>query len=176
MGPATSRQESHVFCCPRTEPTTDEIYKEIQQNVGRFSLASKRFWADHPDDTQAWLRSCLPRTRDLFQPWCMEILFAAGIRDAVRFSELETLLGISSKTLAAKLRILTEAGFLVRTVHDTQPVSIDYSLTRLGRHTCAMAAPLFSFLHECHVGPIGGTASGTASAPDAPPDRDPSSR
>ncbi|MBW3583169.1 MAG: winged helix-turn-helix transcriptional regulator [Euryarchaeota archaeon] len=135
-------------------PEMDAIYKEAQQGAARFSVAAKDFWAARPDDTQAWLRSCLARTRDLFQPWCMEILFAAGIRDTVRFSELEALLGVSSKTLAAKLRILTDSGFLLRTVHDSQPVAIDYRLTRLGKHTVTMAAPLFSFLHECGERPM----------------------
>jgi DNA-binding HxlR family transcriptional regulator len=57
-----------------------------------------------------------------------------------RFSELRRLIaGISAKMLASTLRGLEREGFVSRTVFPTNPPSVEYALTDLGRE---MAEPV----------------------------------
>ena len=50
-----------------------------------------------------------------------------------RYSELQrSLLGISPRLLAARLRLLEQNGLLTRTVYPTNPPTTDYQLTTLG--------------------------------------------
>jgi DNA-binding HxlR family transcriptional regulator len=51
-----------------------------------------------------------------------------------RFNELKgDIVGISSKTLSARLRKLETDGVLTRTVLPTSPPTVEYELTELGR-------------------------------------------
>lgn len=57
-----------------------------------------------------------------------------------RFGELRRLIsGISAKMLASTLRALEREGFVSRTVFPTNPPSVEYALTDLGRE---MAEPV----------------------------------
>lgn len=64
--------------------------------------------------------------------WAPNVVWSlrAGAR---RFSELkDDIPPVSGKVLSARLRELEERGVLVRTVCDTKPPSVEYSLTPLG--------------------------------------------
>ena len=50
-----------------------------------------------------------------------------------RFNELGRKLGISTKSLSDALKNLELHGVVVRTVHSTTPVTVEYSLTDKGR-------------------------------------------
>jgi len=50
-----------------------------------------------------------------------------------RFNELGRKLGISTKSLSDALKSLELHGVVVRTVHSTTPVTVEYSLTDKGR-------------------------------------------
>jgi len=102
----------------------------------------------------AWLRESMQQSKLLFQPWSMEILFLAGIFGAVRFSELEALLGTSSRTLSAKLRGLVAAGLLERVVEPGPPLRTSYRLSKQGRGTAAAASPLMAHLNLVAVGAL----------------------
>lgn len=64
-----------------------------------------------------------------------------------RFTDLHTLLGLSTRTLSDKLKTLMEAGLVDRRVFDEQPVRIEYFLTPHGIETAALAGPLFAHLN-----------------------------
>lgn len=49
------------------------------------------------------------------------------------FNELSRKLGISTKSLSDTLKGLESNGVIVRTVHSTIPVTVEYSLTEKGR-------------------------------------------
>ena len=49
------------------------------------------------------------------------------------FNELNRNLGISTKSLSDALKNLEANGVLIRTVHPSVPVSVEYSLTEKGR-------------------------------------------
>lgn len=51
-----------------------------------------------------------------------------------RFSELKRELeGISHKVLTSSLRSMEHDGIITRTIHDTRPPSVEYSLSELGQ-------------------------------------------
>lgn len=100
------------------------------------------------EDKAAWVASSVEAGRVIFQPWTMELLFALAVAGHTRFSELQSMLGISSRTLSDKLQTLREAGLVERIVHDEQPVRIEYHLTKEGVTTAALATPLFTHLNQ----------------------------
>jgi DNA-binding HxlR family transcriptional regulator len=78
----------------------------------------------------------------------MEILYVLGLLSRSRFTQLQRLLGVSSRTLSDKLKHLREAGFIDREIFDEQPVRIEYFLTKSGRKVAALAAPLLAHLGQ----------------------------
>ncbi|GAA1712462.1 helix-turn-helix domain-containing protein [Kribbella yunnanensis] len=71
--------------------------------------------------------------------WSVLILMQLEI-STHRFGELKRQIsGISPKMLATTLRSLEREGYISRTVHPTQPPSVEYALTPLGRE---MAEPV----------------------------------
>lgn len=62
------------------------------------------------------------------------LIFRELLGGTRRYSELQhALLGVSPKILAARLRMLTEAGLVTRRIYATVPPKTEYSLTPLGR-------------------------------------------
>lgn len=96
----------------------------------------------------AWVASSVEAGRLIFQPWTMEILFVLATERRARFTELQQLLGISSRTLSDKLQTLREGGLVERDVFDEQPVRIEYALSKEGRTIAALATPLFAELNH----------------------------
>jgi DNA-binding HxlR family transcriptional regulator len=85
-------------------------------------------------------RRCTPvpeeirRAADLLERrWLLSIVYAAH-EGAVRFNEFRYALGeeIPPRTLAARLVELERAGVLTRTVVDSRPPRVEYSLTEDG--------------------------------------------
>ena len=101
-----------------------------------------------PDSRARWAGASVEAGRVLFQPWSMEILFVLAVSRRARFGELQTLLGISSRTLSDKLQTLKAEGLVERLVLDEQPVRIEYTLTKEGLTTAALATPLFAHLNR----------------------------
>jgi DNA-binding HxlR family transcriptional regulator len=66
-----------------------------------------------------------------------------------RFSELAYLIGgVSEKMLAQTLRALEADGFVLRTVHATKPLKVEYSLTGFGREVAERMRALTSYVEE----------------------------
>ena len=104
-----------------------------------------------PDEQAAWLKGIVAGGRTVFQPWALEVLFVLGTLGRCRFTELQNLLGVSSRTLSDKLQMLREEGFIEREVFDEQPVRIEYYLTEHGRASALLASPLMCELNRRHA-------------------------
>lgn len=52
-----------------------------------------------------------------------------------RFGEIQREIGISPKMLSQELKALEENKIISRTLYDSMPVTVEYSLTPLGRST-----------------------------------------
>jgi DNA-binding HxlR family transcriptional regulator len=77
--------------------------------------------------------------------WSSAILLALA-RGAERFGEvLTTVVGLSDRMLAVRLRELEQAGLVDRVVEPTTPVSVRYRLTARGRELLAALQPLMRY-------------------------------
>ena len=139
--------------CPLREPEAMAAFKQAVRAGSELSLHSQRFLAaKSPKEVGTWFGALMEHSRAVFQPWSMELLFVAGVLGEVRFSQLEEILGASSRTLSNKLRSLTKAGLLERRVESGPPVRISYRLTKTGRTTVAISSPLFAHLNLVALG------------------------
>ncbi|WP_026617687.1 winged helix-turn-helix transcriptional regulator [Ensifer aridi] len=69
----------------------------------------------------------------------------------LRFSQLRRLIpDISQRMLTQTLRDLQRDGYLYRTVYPTQPPSVEYGLTDLGRSFLAILKPFVDWSLENH--------------------------
>jgi DNA-binding HxlR family transcriptional regulator len=76
------------------------------------------------------------------------------LESSYRFSELGYLIGgVSEKMLAQTLRALEEDGFVLRTVHATKPLKVEYSLTAFGREMAERMRALTTYI-EGNVGRV----------------------
>lgn len=95
-------------------------------------------------DQAAFIKGMVSEGEVLFQPWAMEILYVLGLLGRARFTELQRLLGVSSRTLSDKLQTLRDVGLVEREVFDEQPVRIEYHLSKRGNRTAVLGAALFA--------------------------------
>ena len=78
----------------------------------------------------------------LFQKWNLGILYTLFLKNTVGFSELKRILGINSRTLSDKLKLLAENGYVDRRVYEESPLRVEYSVTQKGKNTVLLALPL----------------------------------
>jgi DNA-binding HxlR family transcriptional regulator len=68
-----------------------------------------------PEDLTAELESLEDVFNLIFQKWSLEILYTVMLRKAIGFSEVKKTLGVNSRTLSDKLKMLQTHGYLNRT-------------------------------------------------------------
>jgi len=81
----------------------------------------------------------------LSQKWNLEILYTLFLRSSVGFSGLKKILGVNSRTLSDKLKILKQHGYVTRMIEQGPPLRVTYSLTTKGRNTVLLALPLLYY-------------------------------
>src|SRR5438477_4174632 len=85
--------------------------------------------------------------RTVFSKWSVEILTFLFTGGASRFQEIKKALGdISARVLSVKLARLERLGFVRRSVLDTRPPGVEYSLTEKGRQVARLGEPVFLYL------------------------------
>ncbi|MCA1819711.1 MAG: winged helix-turn-helix transcriptional regulator [Halobacteriales archaeon] len=152
---AVVRESALPEHCPLRDPAAMAAFRDALRSGSRLSLRTQAFLvAKGRKDTGRWMRECLRQSQLLFRPWSMEILMLTGVFGAVRFHQLEETLGMSSRTLSNKLRALTTAGLLERTVDPGPPLRTSYALSRHGRATAAAASPLLAHLNLAAIGAV----------------------
>ncbi len=135
--------------CPLLDAPAQESFTKAVRAASDFSLRCATFLQKRsPAEQAAWVRQSLGASRTLFSPWTMEVLYAIAAAGTARFTLLQDLLGLSSRTLAERLASLAEAGLVERIVEPGPPLRTGYKLTKDGRATAALAAPLFAHLNQ----------------------------
>ena len=81
----------------------------------------------------------------LSQKWNLQILYILFLRNTMGFGELKKTLGVNSRTLSDKLKILTQHEYLGRSVEQGPPLRVKYSLTTRGWNTILLALPLLYY-------------------------------
>ncbi len=98
-----------------------------------------------PKELKEELKSLEYSFNILFQKWNLEILYTLLLKTTVGFSELKKTLGINSRTLSDKLKLLKGHGYINRKVDAGPPLRVQYALTKKGKNTVLLALPLLYY-------------------------------
>ena len=98
-----------------------------------------------PEGLKEELKSLEESFNILFQKWNLEILYTLLLRNAVGFGELKKTVGVNSRTLSDKLKLLNKHGYIKRTVDTGPPLRVEYALTAKGKNTVLLALPLLYY-------------------------------
>ena len=113
-----------------------------------------------PFNAQCPTRQVLDRIGD---KWAVLILIMLD-RETLRFNELRRRIeNISQKMLSQTLKSLERDGLVRREVFATVPVTVEYSLTELGR-TLAATVQALTLWAESHIGAVQEPRSGATTA------------
>jgi DNA-binding HxlR family transcriptional regulator len=99
----------------------------------------------NPQALQEELKSLEETFNLLFQKWTLEILYSLFLKNSIGFGEFKKVLGVNSRTLSDKLKLLTKHGYIARNVASGPPLRVDYSLTGKGKNTVLLALPLIYY-------------------------------
>jgi DNA-binding HxlR family transcriptional regulator len=131
------------------DAATRDQFSASAKAANAFSLACLGFLQKKaPAQQAAWLKTSLAGARNVFQPWNLELLYVLAAMGRARFGQLSTLMGLSSRTLSDKLKLLRDAHLIDREIFDEQPVRIEYYLTKSGKKVAALASPLLAHLGQ----------------------------
>jgi DNA-binding HxlR family transcriptional regulator len=99
----------------------------------------------NPQALQDELKSLEETFNVLFQKWNLEILYSLFLKDALGFADLKKAIGVNSRTLSDKLKLLTKNGYIQRNVTSGPPLRVEYRLTQKGKNTVLLALPLLYY-------------------------------
>lgn len=98
-----------------------------------------------PQELKEDLKSLEENFNIVFQKWSLEILYTLLLKNTAGFSEIKKILGVNSRTLSDKLKMLAKHGYIARKVDTGPPLRVEYSLTRKGKNTVLLALPLLYY-------------------------------
>lgn len=104
-----------------------------------------------PKDLTAELESLQEVFNRIFQKWSLEILYTIMLKKTIGFGEIKKILGINSRTLSDKLKMLQAHGYINREVTAGPPLRVEYSLTPKGKDTVLLALPLLYYSAEAKL-------------------------
>ena len=99
----------------------------------------------NPQALQEELKSLEESFNLLFQKWNLEILYSLFLKGSIGFGELKRVLGVNSRTLSDKLKMLNKYSYIKRTVDGGPPLRVEYALTQKGKNTVLLALPLLYY-------------------------------
>lgn len=121
----------------RLEQTVKGIEDTLQKIVEKQKL--------NPEVLEEELRYLEHSFNLLFQKWNLEILYTQFLKGVMGFGELRKILGVNSRTLSDKLKMLKKNGYIKRDVENGPPLRVKYSLTLKGKNTVLLALPLLYY-------------------------------
>ncbi len=99
----------------------------------------------NPKALQEEMKSLEETFNLLFQKWNLEILYSLFLRNTMGFAELKKTIGVNSRTLSTKLKLLAKHRYVERNVEAGPPLRVEYTLTHKGRNTVLLALPLLYY-------------------------------
>jgi DNA-binding HxlR family transcriptional regulator len=97
------------------------------------------------DDLRETIQSLEESFNLLSQKWNLQILYILFLRETTGFGELKRILGVNSRTLSDKLKLLQDYSYVTRSVEPGPPLRVRYSLTARGRKTTLLALPFLYY-------------------------------
>jgi DNA-binding HxlR family transcriptional regulator len=98
-----------------------------------------------PQALQDELKSLEETFNLLFQKWNLEILYSLFLKNSIGFGEFKRVLGVNSRTLSDKLKLLAKHEYVERNISAGPPLRVGYTLTPKGRNTVLLALPLLYY-------------------------------
>jgi DNA-binding HxlR family transcriptional regulator len=121
----------------RLEQTLKGIEDTLNQIVQKQEIT--------PQELKEDLKSLEENFNIVFQKWSLEILYTLLLKNTAGFGEIKKILGVNSRTLSDKLKMLAKHGYTARKVDVGPPLRVEYSLTRKGKNTVLLALPLLYY-------------------------------
>ena len=82
----------------------------------------------------------------LQKKWTMDLIYIIRIKGTPYFNDIRRALpSINSRTLTTRLKEFEKSHIVIRTVSNTQPIRVSYSLTSLGEGVYELLLPLLIF-------------------------------
>jgi DNA-binding HxlR family transcriptional regulator len=75
----------------------------------------------------------------------LEILYSLFLKNSVGFREFKKVLGVNSRTLSDKLKLLAKHGYVSRKILSNPNPRVKSDLTTKGRNTVLLALPLLYY-------------------------------
>jgi DNA-binding HxlR family transcriptional regulator len=130
----------------------DELRKLVESrmkdNLGGIEETLLRIFSSQKlslEDLRETIRSLEESFEMLSQKWNLQILYILFLRETTGFGQMKKILGVNSRTLSDKMKILTRYGFLRRTVEQGPPLRVRYTLSTKGRNTILLALPFLYY-------------------------------
>jgi DNA-binding HxlR family transcriptional regulator len=123
------------------EARLDQTLKGIEDTLAQI-IADQEL---NPQSLQEELKSLEETFNLLFQKWNLEILYSLFLKNAIGFGEFKRVLGVNSRTLSDKLKLLAKHGYVDRRVDSGPPLRVEYTLTPKGKNTVLLALPLLYY-------------------------------
>jgi DNA-binding HxlR family transcriptional regulator len=98
-----------------------------------------------PQELKEDLKSLEENFNIIFQKWSLEILYTLLLKNAAGFGEIKKILGVNSRTLSDKLKMLAKHDYITRKVATGPPLRVEYALTKKGKNTVLLALPLLYY-------------------------------
>jgi DNA-binding HxlR family transcriptional regulator len=135
--PITLSTELRKLVETRLEQTLKGIEATLKQIIEKQDISAKELKAN--------LKSLDESFNVLFQKWSLELLYTLFLKNSTGFGELKKILGVNSRTLSDKLKMLRKHGYVNREVNDGPPLRVKYALTVKGKNTVLLALPLLYY-------------------------------
>jgi len=134
-----------------TDPApAEQIQRELKELIEHSKGFSRRLMEvlrDQDIDIAGERKATVETLQIILQKWVVEIIHVLFIYGPLRFNELKrNLEGISSRTLASKLRILEDAGFIKRELINQRPSITEYRLSEKGTVLAELSCPIILYL------------------------------
>jgi DNA-binding HxlR family transcriptional regulator len=126
------------------EARLDQTLKGIEDTLAKIIEKQQL----NPEALQEELKSLEETFNLIFQKWNLEILYTLFLKGTMGFGELKKVLGVNSRTLSDKLKMLGRHGYLERKVEAGPPLRVEYSLSLKGKNTVLLALPLLYYANS----------------------------
>ncbi len=123
------------------EARMEQTLKGIEDTLAQITQMQQL----NPKALQEEMKSLEETFNLLFQKWNLEILYSLFLKNSIGFAELKKAIGVNSRTLSTKLKLLTKHGYLERKVDPGPPLRVEYKLTAKGKNTVLLALPLLYY-------------------------------
>ncbi|HVO37136.1 MAG TPA: helix-turn-helix domain-containing protein [Candidatus Acidoferrum sp.] len=124
------------------------VETRLKDNINGIEATLQQVFQTQPlelEDLKETMNALEQSFNMLSQKWNLQILYTLFLRKTAGFGELKKILGVNSRTLSDKLKILKKGGYIQRAVEQEPLLRVRYSLTTKGNNTILLALPFLYY-------------------------------